>query len=40
MDRFYVSNIGDIKKMVLKEMHNVPYVGNSCYPKKITAVRK
>ena len=24
-DRFYVPNTGDIRKMVLNEMHDVPY---------------
>ena len=39
-DRVYVPDVGDIRKMVLKEMHVVPYVGHSCYQKTIAVVRK
>ena len=30
-DGFYVPNIRDIRKMVLKKMHDFPYVGHSGY---------
>ena len=39
-DRVYVPNLGDIRKMVLKETHDVPYVGHSGYQKIVAAVRK
>ena len=39
-DRFYVPKYGDIRKMVLKEMHNVPCVGNLGYQKIVAVVRK
>ena len=39
-DRFYVPNVGDIRKMVLKEIHDVPYARHSGYPKTIVAVKK
>ena len=39
-DRFYVPDVGDIRKMVMKERHNVPYARNLGYQKKVAAVRK
>ena len=39
-DRVYVPDVVDIRKMVLKEMHDVPYVGHSGYQKIVAAVRK
>ena len=39
-DRVYVPNVGDIRKMVMKEMHDVPYAGYSGYQKTIATVRK
>ena len=39
-DRVYVPDFGDIRKMVLKEMHNVPYARHSDYQKIVAAVRK
>ena len=39
-DRVYVPNLGDIRKMVLKETHDVPYLGHPGYQKKVEAVRK
>ena len=39
-DKVYVPNSGDIRKMVLKEMHNVSYVGHLGYLKTITTIRK
>ena len=39
-DRVYVPNSGDIRKIVMKEMHNVPYFGHLGYHKIVTAVRK
>jgi hypothetical protein len=32
-NRIYVSNVQDLKLMVLNEMHNVPYVGHLGYHK-------
>ena len=39
-DRVYVSDVGDIRKMVMKEMHDVPNARHSGYHKKVAAVRK
>ena len=39
-DRVYVPDVGDIRKMVLNETHDVPYVGHSSYQKIVAAVRK
>ena len=30
-DRVYVPDVGDIRKMVMKEMHDVPYAGHLGY---------
>ena len=38
--KVYVPDVGDIRKMVLKEMHDVPYVVHSSYQKTIAVVRK
>ena len=35
----YVSNSSEMKNVVLKEMHNVPYVGSPVYQKTIAVVR-
>jgi hypothetical protein len=35
----YVPNSEEMKNIVLREMHNVPYVGHLGYQKKIPAVR-
>ena len=40
IDRVYVSDVGDIRKMVLKEMHDVPSDGHSVYQKIAAAIRK
>jgi hypothetical protein len=37
--KVYVSNSSELKNVVLKEMHNVPYVGHLGYQKIIVAVR-
>jgi len=37
--KVYVSNSNELKNAVLKEMHNVPYVGNPGYQKTILAIR-
>jgi hypothetical protein len=37
--KVYVPNYEELKNAVLKEMHNVPYVGNPRYHKTIAAVR-
>ena len=39
-DRVYVPNVGDIRKMFMKETHDVPYIGHSGYQKMVAAVRK
>jgi hypothetical protein len=38
-NKFYVPNSQELRNLVLKEMHNVPYVGHPGYQKIITAVR-
>jgi hypothetical protein len=30
-NRFYVPNVQGLKLVILREMHNVPYVGNPRY---------
>jgi hypothetical protein len=37
--KVYVPNSTELKNILLREMHNVPYVGHSGYKKPITAVR-
>ena len=39
-DKVYVPNFGDIRKMILKKMHDVPYAIDSGYQKTIVAIRK
>jgi hypothetical protein len=34
-----VSNSNEMKNVVMKEMHNVPYVGHPRYHKTIAAIR-
>jgi hypothetical protein len=38
-NRIYVPSSGELRNLVLKEMHNVPYAGNPGYQKTIAAVR-
>jgi hypothetical protein len=38
-NRIYVPCFGELRNLVLKEMHDVPYVGHPDYQKKITEVR-
>jgi hypothetical protein len=38
-NRVYVPNVQELKIMILKEMHNVPYAGNSGYQKIVVAVK-
>ena len=38
-NRTYVPSSGELRNLVLKEMHDVPYVGHPGYQKTITAVR-
>jgi hypothetical protein len=38
-NRIYVPSSGELRNLVLKEMHDVPYVGHLGYQKTITAVR-
>jgi hypothetical protein len=35
----YVPSSGELRNLVLKEMHDVPYVGHLGYHKTITVVR-
>jgi hypothetical protein len=37
--RFYVPNSLELKNMVLREMHNVPYVGHPIYQKLLQLSR-
>jgi hypothetical protein len=37
--RIYVPNSQELKNLILREMHNVPYVGNLGYQKTIAAVK-
>jgi hypothetical protein len=39
-NRIYVPSSGELRKLVLKEMHNVPYSRHSSYQKTITAVKR
>jgi hypothetical protein len=38
-NRIYVPSSGELRNLVLKEMHDVPYVGHPSYQKTIIAVR-
>jgi hypothetical protein len=38
-NRIYVPSSGELRNVVLKEMHDVPYVGHPGYQKTITVVR-
>ena len=38
-NRIYVPSFGELRNLVLKEMHDVPYVGHPGYQKKITVVK-
>jgi hypothetical protein len=35
----YVPNSQELKNMILREMHNVPYVGHPCYQKTIATIK-
>jgi hypothetical protein len=35
----YVPNSQELRSMILKEMHNVPYAGNQGYQKKVATVK-
>jgi hypothetical protein len=37
-NRIYVPSSGELRNLVLKEMHDVPYVGHLGYQKMITIV--
>jgi hypothetical protein len=39
-NRIYVPSSGEFRNLVLTEMHNVPYVGQSGYQKTIAIVRR
>jgi hypothetical protein len=34
-NKIYVPSFGELRNLVLKEMHNVPYVGHPSYQKKL-----
>jgi hypothetical protein len=38
-NKIYVPSFGELRNLVLKEMHNVPYVGHLGYQKTIASVR-
>ena len=38
-NKVYVPNVHELKLMILKEMHNVPYVGHPGYQKIVVAVK-
>ena len=38
-NRAYVPNVQDLKLAILKEMHNVPYVGHLGYQNTVAAVK-
>jgi hypothetical protein len=38
-NRIHIPRSGEMRKVVLKEMHDVPYVGHPGYQKTITIVR-
>jgi hypothetical protein len=38
-NRVYVPSSGELRNLVLKEMHDVRYVGHPSYQKMITVVR-
>jgi hypothetical protein len=38
-NRINVPSLGELRNLVLKEMHDVPYVGHIGYQKTITVVR-
>jgi hypothetical protein len=37
--KVYVPNYRELENIVLREMHNIPYVGHSGYHKSTTVVR-
>ena len=39
-DRVYVPDVGDIRKVVMKETYDAPYAGHSGYQKTVAIVRK
>ena len=39
MNRFYVPNSPELRSTILKEMHNVPYVGHLVYHKIVAVVK-
>jgi hypothetical protein len=38
--KIYVSNSKELKNMILREMHNAPYVGHPGYQKTIATVKR
>jgi hypothetical protein len=38
-NKVYVLNVQELKLMILKEMHNVPYIGHPGYQKNVAAVK-
>ena len=39
-DRIYVPNCNELKKLILREFHVKPYLGNPRYQKTLTTVKK
>jgi hypothetical protein len=39
-NKIYVPSSRELRNLVLKEMHDVPYAGHPDYQKKITAIRR
>jgi hypothetical protein len=37
--RIYVPNSHELKNLILREMHNVPYVGHTSYRKTMAAIK-
>jgi hypothetical protein len=38
-NKFFVPNVQDLKRMILHEMHNVPYVGHPRYQKIVAGIK-
>jgi hypothetical protein len=38
-NKIFVPNVQDLKRMILHEMHNVPYVGHPEYQKTMVVIK-
>jgi hypothetical protein len=38
-NRIFIPNVHDLKRIILHDMHNVPYTGHPGYQKTVTAVK-